>query len=141
MRPRVRLIGSDGILRGHRAGVRSVARSPIVRLMTTGLAVALLLIGPLPGPSGAAADDGPTNPLDGPLADLAILPQALPDATPDLLDLRASDGAAGPARLSILRRASQWQEESPIEIDVGPADLPDRWLVELGAGRYALIAS
>jgi len=109
--------------------------------MTTGLAVALLLIGPLPGPSSAAADDGPTNPLDGPLADVAILPQADPEATPDLLALLASDGPAGPARLSILRRASVWKDESPIEVDVGDTDLSDRWLVDLGAARYALIAS
>jgi hypothetical protein len=106
-----------------------------------GFAAALLLIGLLGRVPGVTADDGPTNLLDRPMADVAILPRADPGTTPDLLVLRASDGTAGPARLSILRRASLWEEESPIEVDVGAGDLADRWLVDLGAGRYALITS
>ena len=133
--------GRNGIPGRHWTGIRSVPRSPIVRMMTTGLAVALLLVGPPPGPPGAAADDGPTNLLDGPFADVAILRRVELETTPDLLVLRASDGTSGTARLSILRRTSSWQEESTTEVDVGDSDLRDRWLADLGAGRYALIAS
>jgi hypothetical protein len=126
------------ILGGHRAGVRRHAPLVLGRCVAAAW-IALILVSPVSVPTATAADGRRQVVFDGQLVDMAMLPAADADATPDLLVLPTSDGAM--ADLAILHRGSAWDVLAALEIDLGSADLSGRWLVDLGDGQYALVAS
>ena len=101
--------------------------------------MAALLIGSEPA-VGAEPVVSP-NPLERPMADLAILASPDPSATPMLLVLEAESPSRKVARLAMLRRDAAWNAAASAEIDLGAEDLTARWLVRLDEGRFALIAT
>jgi hypothetical protein len=109
-----------------------------------GLLGILLAAGLVPGAS-AADPTTPVSRLESPMADLAVL-DPLPGAsaagtTPSLLVLDAERIEPTVARLSILRRGASWDRVAVHDVELATDDLDARWLVGLGEGRYALIAT
>ncbi|HET8785054.1 MAG TPA: hypothetical protein VFM38_05420, partial [Candidatus Limnocylindrales bacterium] len=97
-------------------------------------------------PSTLAADPAPPmSRLESPMADVAVLdPHAAPTAAGTTLSLLVLDADAiepTVARLSILRRGTSWDRAVVHDVELGGDDLTARWLVGLGEGRYALIAT
>jgi hypothetical protein len=90
--------------------------------------------------AAAEPDDSP-NVLDRPIADLAVLEPVGSDSTPLLVTLGALSPPSSVARIAVLRRGDAWVEASTWDIDLGAEGLDARWLVELGVGRYALVAT
>ena len=108
-----------------------------------GLLGILLAAGLVPG-AHAADPVAPTSRLESPMADLAVLdpPTGAPaDTTPSLLVLDADRIEPSIARLSILRRGASWDRVAVHDVELPTDDLVGRWLVGLGEGRYALIAT
>jgi hypothetical protein len=100
--------------------------------------VALII---LPRPAvGAEPLDSP-NPLDRPMADLAILDGPDAAATPMLLVLDATSSRPSIARITILRREDAWVPTASADIDLGEDGLSARWLVGLDKDRFALVAT
>ncbi len=87
----------------------------------------------------------PANLLETPMADLAILDAPNDEAgepvTPALLVLDAADPAPAHARLSVLQRRQAWDRIATLDVDVQSDDLTARWLIALGARKFALIAT
>jgi hypothetical protein len=96
-------------------------------------------------PVATAADAAvASNRLESPMADVAVIeppPGAPADTTPLLLVLDADRIAPTMARLSILSRGGAWDRIAVHDVDLERDDLDARWLVDLGDGRYALVAS
>ena len=96
-------------------------------------------------PPAIAADPAPpANRLNSPIVDLAVLEPSDtsdPDATPTLLVLDAAPPDQRSAHVSILRRAAIWQPVAETDVDLAGDGLADRWLVDLGDRRFALIAT
>jgi hypothetical protein len=81
------------------------------------------------------------NPLDGPMADLAILESPDAATTPMLVVLESVSPGPAAARISVLRRDDAWTPVATADIDLGVDGLDARWLVGLGHDRYALVAT
>jgi hypothetical protein len=96
-------------------------------------------------PAATAADlPAPASRLESPMADMAVIPlpaDAPAGTTPMLLVLDADRISPATARLSILERSSSWDRVTVKDIDLQGDDLDARWLVGLGDGRYALVAT
>ena len=105
-----------------------------------GIALAVGLV-----PAATAADmPAPSSRLETPMADMAVIdpPEGGPaDTTPMLLVLDADRIQPTTARLSILERNSTWDRVTVHDVDLYRDDLDARWLVGLGDGRYALVAT
>jgi hypothetical protein len=108
-------------------------------------AVLGLTLWPCLVPSATAAEIAPpANRLEMPMADLAILEPAGdddPSITPDLLVLDAAEPAPAHARVSVLRRGEVWDPVATLDVDLERDDVTDRWLIAMGAHRFALIAT
>jgi hypothetical protein len=104
------------------------------------VAVALLALWPLGAASVAATEPATRDPdrlLERPLVDVALVDAAPDGRTVDLLTLDTSAEVGGSARLALLRRDQAWSLIDETSFDL-PAGSP--WLVELGPGRFAVIA-
>ena len=105
-----------------------------------GILVAAALV-----PGAAAADPtAPVSRLESPMADIAVLdplPGTDATTTPSLLVLDGEPIEPTLARLSILRRGTSWDRVTVHDIELPADDLDARWLVGLGEGRFALIAT
>jgi hypothetical protein len=114
------------------------------RLRPAVLAVPLLVMtawhGGLPPAVGADSLESP-NLLDRPMADVAILSAPDGQTTPMLLVLYASSPSPSTARVAVLRRNDRWVQAASTDIDLGADGLAARWFVDLGEGRFALIAT
>ena len=104
------------------------------------------LLAMLAASTSALADPAPSpdvsaDVLDRPVADLAILDQPGSDTTPLLVVLDEGTPASSKARISVLRRDDSWAPIAATDIDLGAVGLDARWLIGLGDGRFALIAS
>jgi hypothetical protein len=113
------------------------ARRSILRAAT----LAAVLAGAFWRATGAVAADEPPNRLEHPMADLAILSPGVAGATPRLLVVDATSPDPAVVRVSVLERDHAWSPVAGSEIDLGRSDLPDRWLVGTGPGRFALVAT
>ncbi len=103
------------------------------------LVLIALIVSPQPA-VGAEPLDSP-NPLDRPMADLAILDAPDARTTPMLVVLDATSPAPSIARITILRRDDAWIPVASTDIDLGEDGLSARWLVSLDVGRFALVAT
>ena len=116
------------------------------RRTVASLAVALVAClgaaGALVPASVRAADpvDSP-NLLDRPMADIALLDVAGPDAVPRLLVLSSPAPESAAVRATILIRDRAWSEAAALDVDLsgtGATETP--WLIGLGPERFAVIA-
>jgi hypothetical protein len=94
-----------------------------------------------PQPALGAEPLDSSNSLDRPTADLAILDAPDDRTTPLLLVLDAESPAASIARVAIHRRDDAWTPVASTDIELGADDLTARWFVDLGEGRFALVAT
>jgi hypothetical protein len=82
--------------------------------------------------------------LEAPMDDIAVIDPpvgASADTTPMLLVLDAERIEPTMARLSILSRARTWDRVTVHDVELERDDLDARWLVGLGDGRFALVAT
>jgi hypothetical protein len=119
---------------------------PIRRIVRACAMLGVPLLAMLASSSSALADPAPpvdvsANVLDRPVSDLAILDEPGSGATPLLVVLDQGTPAAASARISVLRRDDAWVPIAATDIDLGAVGLDARWLIGLGDGRFALIAS
>lgn len=109
--------------------------------------VQTLGIGRLPNPNLdpdriAAAPDAPdSNPLDRPIVDLALVDGG-PGVPPLLVTIDTADLPDGTVRVSLLRRAADWEvvdsKVRALSRSTDTAEAP--WLIELEAGSFALVS-
>ena len=90
----------------------------------------------------AAAADDPGHLLDAPLVDAAWVDRGS-SGPPDLLTMSLSDAQLfGSVTLTLLRRAETWQIQAQTELQLGSDfDGASPWLLQLGPGRFAVIAN
>jgi hypothetical protein len=92
-------------------------------------------------PAAAAQTVSSPNVLDRQVSDLAVLDTHGDAATPLLMVLDPTAPAPSSARLSVLRREDAWTPVATRDIDLAGDGLDARWLIGLGDGRFALIAT
>src|SRR6185503_7509798 len=94
--------------------------------------------------ASAAAPPVASSRLEAPMDDIAVIDPpvgASADTTPMLLVLDAERIEPTMARLSILSRARTWDRVTVHDVELERDDLDARWLVGLGDGRFALVAT
>lgn len=115
-----------------------IARLPPLAAALAGVALAGSALGAPPWVVGAADE---ANPLDRTIVDVAILPSTFGATGIErdrLLTLQlGADGIRGSSRLAILERAEgRWSEIASVVV----AGAGRRWLVDAGAGIFAIIS-
>ena len=92
-------------------------------------------------PAASAADGDPISVFDEPIVDVAIVERGA-NLSPDLLTLDTSGEVFGGVRVSLLRREVGWSRVASTTVDLSIAARGTTpWLVQLGDGRFAVVAT
>lgn len=112
------------------------------RVLVGSVLTALSLgVGPSTEPAAALEPNGSTSRLERPVLDLATLPPAVAGGPPRLLLLDAETDRRDAVHLEVVERHREWTAVASADVGLGPDWLRARWLVGLGASRFALIAT